>query len=283
MTKAQISYIQRRNKDMKKRYTRIIAMAAAFMLSAVMLAGCGDKAVIGGADAATDIVIESEGSETESSSSEVSESEVSLEPMGETEEAAEEESYIDMQPVAKWGYIASIDEEEHRINFSSNEYVVDEDGNYSDTVTEIVLNVPESTPVLDAKTLLPVALSDIDTSAPVYVWTSMAMTMSLPPQTTAQVIIVNVPEDASAPMYVIAKDVEKTDDGIIITDQDGVKWRADADTQVSPYLTRNIVTLEDVAVGTRCIVSQDSETTTSGTEKAEGADAYAAKLLLFAD
>ncbi len=271
---------------MKKRYTRIIAMAAAFMLSASMLAGCGDKALIGGADAATDIVIESEAAETEDRSSEVSESEVSMETLGElgeTEDAGEEETYIDMQPVAKWGYIASVDEENQRISFNSNEYMVDEDGNQSETVMEIILHVPSSTPVLDGTTLMPVALSDIDTSAPVYVWTSMAMTMSLPPQTTAQVLIVNVPEDASAPMYVIAKDVEKTDDGIIITDQDGVKWRADADTQVSPYLTRNIVTLDDVAVGTRCIVSQASETTTSGTEKAGDADAYAAKLMLFAD
>lgn len=109
------------------------------------------------------------------------------------------------------------------------------------------------------------------------------MTMSLPPQTTAQVIIVNVPEDASAPMYVIAKEVSRDGDAVIITDQDGVKWRADADSQVSPYLTRNIVTLEDIEAGTRMIISQDSETSTSGTEKAADADAYAAKIMLFAD
>ena len=107
--------------------------------------------------------------------------------------------------------------------------------------------------------------------------------MSMPPQTAAQVIIVNVPEDASAPMYVIAQKVENTDGGIIITDQDGVKWRADGDTEVMPYLTRNIVTLDDIKEGTRLVLTQDSAVTTSGTEKAGDADAYAAQILVFAD
>ena len=68
----------------------------------------------------------------------------------------------------------------------------------------------------------------------------------------------------------------------MITDQDGVVWRADQDTIVTPYLTRNIVTLDDIDAGTRMIVSQGSETSTSGTEKAGDADAYAANIMVFA-
>ena len=70
---------------------------------------------------------------------------------------------------------------------------------------------------------------------------------------------------------------------IVITDQDGVTWRADADTEVTPYLTRNIVTLADIHEGTRLVVSQGSDTSTSGSPEAGEADAYAAKLLVFAE
>ena len=275
---------------MKKRFNRSILMAlAAVTVASGLLAGCGQKAVIGGADAATEITIrdaelpESEtAAETEAAEKE---SEVYIERFGGDETGEEQESedmYIDMQPVSKWGTIASVDVDNNRISFNSNEYMEDEAGNLTETVSEIILHVGKGTVILDGTTLMPVQLKDLGTEGTAYVWVSQAMTMSLPPQTTAQVIITNVPEDASAPMYVIAKEVERTDEGIMITDQDGVVWRADQDTIVTPYLTRNIVTLDDIDAGTRMIVSQGSETSTSGTEKAGDADAYAANIMVFA-
>ena len=275
---------------MKKRFNRSILMAlAAVTVASGLLAGCGQKAAIGGADAATEITIrdaelpESEtAGETEAAEKE---SEVYIERFGGDETGEEQESedmYIDMQPVSKWGTIASVDVDNNRISFNSNEYMEDEAGNLTETVSEIILHVGKGTVILDGTTLMPVQLKDLGTEGTAYVWVSQAMTMSLPPQTTAQVIITNVPEDASAPMYVIAKEVERTDEGIMITDQDGVVWRADQDTIVTPYLTRNIVTLDDIDAGTRMIVSQGSETSTSGTEKAGDADAYAANIMVFA-
>ena len=275
---------------MKKRFNRSVLMAlAAVTVASGLLAGCGQKAAIGGADAATEITIrdaelpESEtAAETEAAEKE---SEVYIERFGGDETGEEQESedmYIDMQPVSKWGTIASVDVDNNRISFNSNEYMEDEAGNLTETVSEIILHVGKGTVILDGTTLMPVQLKDLGTEGTAYVWVSQAMTMSLPPQTTAQVIITNVPEDASAPMYVIAKEVERTDEGIMITDQDGVVWRADQDTIVTPYLTRNIVTLDDIDAGTRMIVSQGSETSTSGTEKAGDADAYAANIMVFA-
>ena len=275
---------------MKKRFNRSILMAlAAVTVASGLLAGCGQKAAIGGADAATEITIrdaelpESEtAAETEAAEKE---SEVYIERFGGDETGEEQESedmYIDMQPVSKWGTIASVDVDNNRISFNSNEYMEDEAGNLTETVSEIILHVGKGTVILDGTTLMPVQLKDLGTEGTAYVWVSQAMTMSLPPQTTAQVIITNVPEDASAPMYVIAKEVERTDEGIMITDQDGVVWRADQDTIVTPYLTKNIVTLDDIDAGTRMIVSQGSETSTSGTEKAGDADAYAANIMVFA-
>ena len=172
-----------------------------------------------------------------------------------------------------WGTAVEVGEDQVRLNNSNEE----------DPLSDIILNVNEETLVLDAVTGEELSFDQVEKDDVIYAYVGAAMTMSLPPQTTAQVIIVNVPEDASAPMYVIAKEVSRDGDAVIITDQDGVKWRADADSQVSPYLTRNIVTLEDIEAGTRMIISQDSETSTSGTEKAADADAYAAKIMLFAD
>ena len=243
---------------MRKGINRSVIIAMAAMLSAGMLSACGQKSVSGTGGAESAVTAESS-------------------------ETAESETNIEQQPVAKHGYITAVDEEKQRLTFNSEEYAADDEGNYNEVSAEMILNYNDSTPVLDASTLSPVAVSDIDKDKPVYVWTSQAMTMSIPPQTAAQVIITNVPDDASAPMYVIAKDVENTDGGIIITDQDGVTWRADGDTEVIPYLTRNIVTLDDIKEGTRIVVSQGSETTTSGSESAGAADAYAAKVLVFAD
>ena len=280
----------KKEKIMKRKINRPMMLALAALISMSMLAGCGQKAAAE-TNAASDIIIESEAersaeAETVTEEAAEKESEVSVDkvqrfPSDGTDET-EAEEYIDMQPVAKWGQITSVDEEGGHIYFNSNEFVVDEDGNASEVVNEIVLNITSHTPILDAATLMPVKPSDINTESNVYVWVSQAMTMSLPPQTAAQAIIVNVPEDASAPQYVVVKDVEETEDGVIFTDQDGVKWRADADTVATPYLTRNIVTIADIKVGTRLILTQGSETSTEGSEKAEGADAYAATVMIFA-
>ena len=252
---------------MKKRFDKAMILTMAAVLSASALSACGTGAA------------ETKAAQTTAARPET----VSGETREETK-AEEAETYVELQPVSKWGYIADVDEASGDITFNSNELLVDENGEYKDTTSEIILKTTANTPVLDGTTLAPVAMSEIDTAQPVYVWTAQAMTMSIPPQTAAQILIVNVPQDASAPMYVVAQQVETKEDGsIVIMDQDGVTWRADAGTEVMPYLTRNIVTLEDIHEGTRLVVSQGSDTSTSGSPEAGEADAYAAKLLVFAE
>ena len=252
---------------MKKRFDKAMILTMAAVLSASALSACGTGAA-----------------ETKAAQTTAARPETVSGETGEETKAEEAETYVELQPVSKWGYIADVDEASGDITFNSNELLVDENGEYKDTTSEIILKTTANTPVLDGTTLAPVAMSEIDTAQPVYVWTAQAMTMSIPPQTAAQILIVNVPQDASAPMYVVAQQVETKEDGsIVIMDQDGVTWRADAGTEVMPYLTRNIVTLEDIHEGTRLVVSQGSDTSTSGSPEAGEADAYAAKLLVFAE
>ena len=257
---------------MKKRFDKAMILTMAAVLSASALSACGTGAA------------ETTAAQTTASQTETVSGETGAETKAEEAETGEAETYVELQPVSKWGYIGDVDEASGDITFNSNEFLVDENGEYKDTTSEIILKTTANTPVLDGTTLAPVALSEIDIAQPVYVWTAQAMTMSIPPQTAAQILIVNVPQDASAPMYVVAQQVDAKEDGsIVITDQDGVTWRADADTEVTPYLTRNIVTLEDIHEGTRLVVSQGSDTSTSGSPEAGEADAYAAKLLVFAE
>ena len=252
---------------MKKRFDKAMILTMAAVLSASALSACGTGAA-----------------ETKAAQTTAARPETVSGETGEETKAEEAETYVELQPVSKWGYIADVDEASGDITFNSNELLVDENGEYKDTTSEIILKTTANTPVLDGTTLAPVAMSEIDTVQPVYVWTAQAMTMSIPPQTAAQILIVNVPQDASAPMYVVAQQVETKEDGsIVIMDQDGVTWRADAGTEVMPYLTRNIVTLEDIHEGTRLVVSQESDTSSSGSPEAGEADAYAAKLLVFAE
>ena len=267
---------------MKKRVDKAMILMMAAALSASALSACGAGAAE--TAAAQTAAVQTEAASGETAAETKAEDAETGEDAPAAQETGEAETYIELQPVAKWGYITKIDEATGDISFNSNEYAVDGQGDYSDTVNEIVLKTTADTPVLDGMSLAPVALSEIDTAQPVYVWTAQAMTMSIPPQTTAQAIIVNVPQDASAPMYVVAQQVKTGEDGsIVITDQDGVAWRADVDTEVTPYLTRNIVTLEDIHEGTRLVISQGSETSTSGSSKAGEADAYAARILVFAE
>ena len=267
---------------MKKRFDKAMILTMAAVLSASALSACGTGA-------AETTAAQTTASQTETVSGETgAETKAEEVETGEdttvAQETGEAETYVELQPVSKWGYIGDVDEASGDITFNSNEFLVDENGEYKDTTSEIILKTTANTPVLDGTTLAPVAMSEIDTAQPVYVWTAQAMTMSIPPQTAAQILIVNVPQDASAPMYVVAQQVETKEDGsIVIMDQDGVTWRADAGTEVMPYLTRNIVTLEDIHEGTRLVVSQESDTSSSGSPEAGEADAYAAKLLVFAE
>ena len=90
------------------------------------------------------------------------------------------------------------------------------------------------------------------------------MTMSLPPQVTPELLLVNVPADYKVPQY----DVIVRSDGLIglgipyrsgmaITMSDGTVCQVWQDATVKPYLTRNRVTYQDLLPGTRVLVWAD--------------------------
>lgn len=124
---------------------------------------------------------------------------------------------------------------------------------------EIVLNISdEYSRVLDAENGYPVELSGIREGDFIYAYIGPAMTMSLPPMTTAEMVICQVPEDFRAPDYVRVKSMQqKTDGSWSLTTTDETVYQVPSDCQILPYLTRNLVRLSDVTESSTCMIWTD--------------------------
>lgn len=122
-------------------------------------------------------------------------------------------------------------------------------------IGEVLLMIdPENTLVLDGANGLPVELKDIQAGS-FEAYLGPAMTLSLPPQTTPYVVIVNIPEDIQAPQYVIAADRLDTSGGAkLLTGKDETEYTLARNVQITPYLTKNIVQIEDIERDSRCLV-----------------------------
>ena len=126
---------------------------------------------------------------------------------------------------------------------------------------EIVLNISDGySRVLDAENGYPVMLNAIQEGEFIYAYIGPAMTMSLPPMTTAEMVICQAPDDFRVPDYVQVQSMqEKADGNWSLTTTDGTVYHVPADCQILPYLTRNLVTLSDVTESSTCLIWTDEE------------------------
>ena len=127
---------------------------------------------------------------------------------------------------------------------------------------EIILNVSEEyTHILDAVTGLPLKEEDIKDGDTIYVYIGPAMTMSLPPMTNADVIFANIPADAKVPDYIEVQSLvtDAATSKSVLTAADGTEYTVESDCNIFPYLTRNIVTLDDLTQGRKCVVWSDED------------------------
>lgn len=123
---------------------------------------------------------------------------------------------------------------------------------------EMVLILGEDTLILDGVDGYPVPAEDIAEGDTVYAYINDAMMLSLPPQVGAQMILCGVPEDAAAPEYITVSSIaQAADGGWEMESTAGVSYQIPEDCQILPYLTRNIVTFEDVHEDSRCLVWSD--------------------------
>ncbi len=159
------------------------------------------------------------------------------------------EAAADREMIRIWGTVLGVEEGTIRID---NQSGVSYAG-------EIVLNISdEYSRVLDAENGYPVEVSQIQEGDFIYAYIGPAMTMSLPPMTTAELVICQIPEDFRVPDYVRVKSMKQgTDGNWSLTTTDEAVYKVPSDCQILPYLTRNLVQLSDVTESSTCLIWTD--------------------------
>ena len=106
-------------------------------------------------------------------------------------------------PVLVWGTVQEIGEGRIRL----------ENSNDQDPYREIVLVVGPETAIRDAVTGAPRIFADLQENETLYAYVGPAMTMSLPPVASAQVVLCGIPADFGAPTYAEVQAVRGRGDG----------------------------------------------------------------------
>lgn len=113
----------------------------------------------------------------------------------------------------------------------------------------IVLNLSEETILLDNTQAIPVSVEDIKAGDTIYAYHSMMMTMSIPGQTPALVVLTNLGDGAIASFH-MPEQVLETDGKVTALCDNGSIWVSASDeTVVTPYRTRQMVTAADIRMG----------------------------------
>ena len=122
------------------------------------------------------------------------------------------------------------------------------------------LNLSDATAVLDTQTGLAVARSAIRVGESVYVYYSPAMTASLPAQSACEAIVVHLDANHAPAHLLTVESAENNVDGsvTVLTDNGGLQLTVSADAAVTPYLTKNIVTIADLRMGQRFFAWYDA-------------------------
>ncbi len=217
----------------KKYFVLVLGIAAA-----VMAGGCS-----GGADSKTEAASTEAGAQESSSMSDSEKASYYA-----SEESSEET--VSDAPVKVEGTILEVGEDSITVDSTS-------DTGY---IGEMVLMIdPESTLVLDGVNGFPVELKDVQIGT-FEAYLGPAMTMSLPPQTTPYAVIVNIPEGQCAPQYVVAAEpVDEVQGRQTLIGADETTYTLARNVNVQPFLTKNIVRLEDIATDSRCLVWMNDE------------------------
>ena len=178
------------------------------------------------------------------------------------EEPAAPEAPAYLAPVRVWGAVTRLE----------NGSILLKNSDENDPYREVILHLAETTPVVDAVTGLPLG-RELKDGEVIYAWVGPAMTLSLPPQATAEVVVANVPADFGAPQYyqvaqikaseyadksspLIAVEVAVTSGLGLKIEEPGLQITVQA--ELLPWKTRQIVQLEDLQPGSQFLAWTDS-------------------------
>ncbi|MFR6040262.1 MAG: hypothetical protein ACLUHL_02465 [Dysosmobacter welbionis] len=163
-------------------------------------------------------------------------------------ETADEEAPARLGPAAYWGTVTWMDEDTFLLDSGKEDGLGD----------AVVVHVGDA-PYLDAVTGNTLNLETLEDGDAVYAWVGPAMALSLPPQSTASLIVGNIPADYAVPQYYEITSSTVTEESAVLHvagSNDTITVPASA--KLTPYLTKNIVTLADLRPGARILVWSDS-------------------------
>lgn len=124
---------------------------------------------------------------------------------------------------------------------------------------DVLLLISDETLIIDTKTGLPGSLKDVKAKDLVYVYYSAAMTKSLPPQSQAIALITGVePGKTHAELFTVREIVSRGSGEVrALNTEAGLIASFHKETALSPYKTKQIVSVEDIKVGTRLFIWYD--------------------------
>ena len=120
---------------------------------------------------------------------------------------------------------------------------------------KVVVNVAPDTVLLDAATGEARTFGDIRAGETVCAWVGPEMTQSLPPITTARLILCGIPADFAVPTYAEVERVTETPEGMEVSVSGDVVLRLSADTEYlsAPGWEGEGVSGADIVPGTRLL------------------------------
>lgn len=161
--------------------------------------------------------------------------------------------FAEEPPVRLWGTVSRLE----------NGKLLLENSDENDPFREAVIHIGAAMTV-DYATGYPMDAEKIRDGDTVYAWAGPAMTLSLPPQLFALVVVGNIPADAAAPRYMEAARIGGAGEGAdaaawpcagctagMVVSTGGEELLLTTAAQFLPWRTRRAVTLFDVVPGTR--------------------------------
>lgn len=134
--------------------------------------------------------------------------------------------------------------------------------NKDDALSEVVIH-PGEAPAVDAVTGLPLDLKTVKEGDTLYAWAGPAMTLSLPPQVSALVIVGNIPAGFRAPEFCeiagwAVSPAPGDEGGANFPLTGGGQLEVTDKTVYTPWLTKQIAGMDDLVPGTRVLVWKDT-------------------------
>lgn len=130
----------------------------------------------------------------------------------------------------------------------------------SDSQGAYVFHLDDATLLFDNSTGNRALGSQLAVGQGIYVFHSPIMTMSLPPQSYAEAVVVNVAADAGSAMLHTVEDVQVNADGsvLVTTDRGSLHLTITKDAQYGDYNGRQIMGTDDLRIGTRLFAWYDA-------------------------